>query len=303
MNDLTRAMRAVLEPYHLVAVLAPQAGEAFRRLGLTGRWTPYFALRTAPLGEVSPAAVHALFHHFSPRMVEREVRAVRAETNPEAVLAARLAAADAGLRAILGEESVAAPELAEAAGLAGLAANACRDAPGRPLGSANAALPLPSRPHLALWQAATTLREHRGDGHFATLLHSGVEGPEALVLVVAAGADRRERLQGIREWTDEEWEAAERRLITRGLLEPDTRSLTTAGQALRRAVEERTDELAERPWATLGADATRRLHDLLAPVADRIIAHLGLPARPGAAHTREAPVDGSPRHREGAGRS
>ena len=43
-------------------------------------------------------------------------------------------------------------------------------------------------PLLVLWQAATILREHRGDGHVAALVVAGLDGCEAHVSFVATGA-------------------------------------------------------------------------------------------------------------------
>src|SRR6266568_1974012 len=77
-------------------------------------------------------------------------------------------------------------------------------------------------PAARLWHAATLLREHRGDGHFAALVAADIDGCEALVL--RTGADlAREQLQPVRGWTDEEWEQAAARLIGRGWLAEDGR--------------------------------------------------------------------------------
>ncbi|MYV69825.1 hypothetical protein GT043_28550, partial [Streptomyces sp. SID2131] len=87
---------------------------------------------------------------------------------------------------VLGEEAVAGSGLAEAAALARRAAEEAGTA-GRPLAAANAELPWPGAPHLVLWQAATILREHRGDGHVAALLAAGLDPVEALVSFAAVG--------------------------------------------------------------------------------------------------------------------
>ena len=63
---------------------------------------------------------------------------------------------------------------------------------------------MPAEPHLALWQALTTLREHRGDGHNAALLQREVDGVGAHVLAAAAGRSSREWLQRARGWDDAE---------------------------------------------------------------------------------------------------
>jgi len=116
-----------------------------------------------------------------------------------------------------------------------------------------------------LWQAATVLREHRGDGHWAALAAADIDGCEAVVL--RCGLDlRREDLQPIRGWTDEEWDAARDRLAGRGLMDPDG-TLTSAGREVHAAVEAATDRAASRPWARLGAEATAELAALLLPLA------------------------------------
>lgn len=270
-----RALRDALEPYHAVIIVAPQATAVFRELGLSSPWAPYYAGRVAPLGAVAPAVVDAIFYHFHPRMAAREIPPIWAATTPEAVLAARLEAADLALRALLGEQVLASPELAEAAGLAVEAAAAC-PGHGRPLGAANAALPLPGEPHLALWQAATTLREYRGDGHHVALLAAGLDPVEALVTITAAGGERRASIQARREWSDADWEAAERRLAGRGLLTADG-TLTEQGRSVRDGVEDATDRLAAAPWQALGPERTRRLHELAAPIGRRIVEVLGVP--------------------------
>ncbi|MGO4635656.1 hypothetical protein AB4225_32750, partial [Streptomyces sp. 2RAF24] len=132
---------------------------------------------------------------------------------------------------------------------------------GRPLAAANAELPWPDAPHLVLWQAATILREHRGDGHLAALLAAGLDPAEALVSFAAVGA-AAEATFASRGWTEAEWGAARERLAARGLVRPDG-TATEAGRALRAEVERRTDELAAAPWAALGPEATARLCDLL----------------------------------------
>ena len=89
-----------------------------------------------------------------------------------------------------------------------------------------------------LWQAATALREHRGDGHFASMAAADFDGCEALVLRCALDM-RREDIQPIRGWTDEQWDAAQARLADRGLIAPDG-EITDAGRAAHAAVEEAT---------------------------------------------------------------
>jgi hypothetical protein len=263
-----RRLWALAEPLHAVTYFAEEARSAGEAAGLSGFWSTYFALRAAPLGPVGPAVVTATFYNFAPGFVARRVPAVWDAVTPAAALEARLAGADAALRRVLGEW-VTSAEAAEAASLARGAAEAVDDAPGRPLAAANAALPSPDEPHLALWQAVTTLREHRGDGHDAALLEREVSGVAAHVLVAAAGRVDREWLQRARGWDDGAWDAAVGQLTARGWLDGD--GLSAEGLAMTTAIEADTDRLALAPWRAIGDVRCDRLAELLAPVRRALV--------------------------------
>ncbi|MFE0103707.1 hypothetical protein [Streptomyces sp. NPDC059009] len=256
-----RQLWHLLEPLHAVLYYAPEALDEAAALGFkTGeRWPSYFAWRAAPLGAASRELVTATFYSFHPDMVGAHIPAAWDLAAPEAVLAARLRAVDRTYRAVLGDH-VDSPELAEAAALARTAAEAA-DTAGRPIAAANAAQPWPSEPHLVLWQAATILREHRGDGHVAALLAAGLDPVESLVSFAAIGAAPTEAFAG-RAWSEQDWTAGRQRLLERGLLNAEGNA-TEAGRALRAEVELRTDELAARPWRALGTDRVERLSELL----------------------------------------
>ncbi|MFJ5709529.1 hypothetical protein [Streptomyces sp. NPDC093105] len=253
----TRQMWHLLEPLHALHYYAPEAFEEAAALGYdTGeRWPAYFAWRAAPLGAVGPARVASAFYSFSPAMVARYVPAAWETAAPGAVLAARLRGVDRTYRRLLDVTG-----LDEAAGLARRAAEAAGTA-GRPLAAAHAELDRADAPHLVLWQAATLLREHRGDGHVAALLAAGLDPVEALVSFAAVGA-APESVFASRGWSEAEWAAARERLAGRGLVDAEG-AATPAGRELRAEVERRTDELAAAPWAALGPDATARLAELL----------------------------------------
>ncbi|MFE7136900.1 hypothetical protein ACFVAG_04050 [Streptomyces sp. NPDC057644] len=270
-----RQMWHLLEPLHAVLYYAPEAFEEAAALGYdtTERWTSYFAWRAAPLGAaVGAREVVRTFHSFAPAMVEGYVPDVWATAAPDAVLAARSRSVDRAYRALFGGR-VEGPEFAEAAGLARRAAEAAGpaasdgvgggEASGTPggLGPANSALPWPDAPHLTLWQAATVLREHRGDGHIAALVAAGLDPVESLVSFAAVGAAAPEVFAS-RGWGAEEWGAARRRLQERGLLAADG-TATDAGRELRAKVELRTDEEAAAPWRALGETGCVRLAELL----------------------------------------
>ena len=269
-----RRMWPAFETYHAHIYFVPEAAEAYRRLGLKGGWMGYFASRSAPLGAASPELVTAVFFNFHPAMVARALPDAWGLASPEDVIAARLQTADVALRRLI-PDHVGSPAEAEAAALAREAVEVPGLA-GRPLFAALRSLPWPDEPHLVLWHACTLLREHRGDGHVASLTAAGLDGCEAHVTVTATGAVPRSTLQDNRKWSDEEWSAAEERLRSRGWLDA-AGNLTDAGRAGRAGVEARTDELAEDPWRALGSERTERLLGLLTPMARAINAAGGVP--------------------------
>ncbi|HEV7646639.1 MAG TPA: hypothetical protein VGP26_00605 [Actinophytocola sp.] len=266
---MVRAMWQLLEPIHATLYYAPEVTARAAALGFAvdTRWPGYFALRSAPLGAAGPELVAATFYSFAPDMVREHVPAAWRVAAPEKVLAARLRGIDEALRSILGDR-VDSPELAEAASLArGLAEAAPTGA--RPLAAANADLPWPAEPHLALWQAATILREHRGDGHMAALLTAGLDPVESLVSFAAVGA-APVPVFASRGWPDAEWAAATSRLAERGWLDPSG-AATEVGRAGRDELERHTDELAAAPYRALGAEAVGRLAQLAGPVTMAVV--------------------------------
>lgn len=272
--QLAREAWKTLEPYHAMLYFSPEARAAFKEVGLKGYWMGYFAFRSAPLGAASANLVTATFYNFHPRMVARAIPDAWRFSSPEQVLAARNQSVDAALRRLLGD-LIDSPELAEVAELAREATEGC-DVAGRPLFAAHAALPWPTEPHLVLWNAATLLREFRGDGHVVSLLTEGLDGCEAHITIAGTGITSRQSLQPNRGWNDEEWETSQSRLLERGLLDSKG-MLTEEGRAIRQAVEDRTDRLALPPWRHLGEERYQRLLMLAYPLSARIVAEGGIP--------------------------
>jgi hypothetical protein len=263
-----RRLWALAEPYHALTYFADECRVEAEAVGLRGFWRGYFAMRAAPLGPVGPAVVTATFYNFAPAFVARAVPEVWDVAPPPKALEARLAGVDQAVRRVLGDDWPRSAEAREAAALATIAAGATGS--GRALAAANAALPVPDQPHLALWQALSTLREHRGDGHNAALLQREVSGLQAHVLAAAAGRSTREWLMRARGWDDAAWDAAAVALTERGWLEDG--ELSAEGLAMTAAVEADTDRLALGPWRELGDVGCDRLAELLAPVRRSVVA-------------------------------
>jgi hypothetical protein len=261
-----RAHRAV-DPIHSQLYFAPEHDEHLSATGLRPGRMSYFAGRAAPMGAVGAGVVTATFYNFSPSLVAHMIPRAWTLASPEQVLAARLDAARASLTRTLGD-AAGSEEVTE---LAGLLREACDGltAEGRPLFAGHADLDWPEEPLLSLWHGATLLREHRGDGHVAVLLHAGLTGLEALITHSATGRGFTEpAAKATRGWRDEEWGAARAALADRGLLDDD--GLTSEGEDLRGRIELQTDALAADPWLSLGVEKTTRVIELGKGLSRRI---------------------------------
>jgi hypothetical protein len=271
--ELAHQLYDRFEPVHAVTYFAPEARAAMDDLGYRGFWMGYFAARSAPLGQVAPEVVTALFYNFAPARVAKALPAAWEIAGPQVVLRAREASAVAALRryGVTDDENI-----RTAAQLAGSAAQHA-SVDGRPLFAANLALPWPTDPVAALWHATTLLREYRGDGHVAVLAAAGVSGRESTVLHCAAGAVAADYMKRTRHYDDAEWRACEQSLTSRGLLADDG-SLTPAGRDLKNHIEASTDALSLRVFDGLNdAEVEASLH-ALTPIARTVIAAGDMPA-------------------------
>lgn len=257
-----RRLWQVLEPLHDVVYFAPGVRAAGVDIGLKGFWDTYFAFRAAPLGPVGAGAVTAAFANFAPSMVDRALPGAWSRTTPERCLDARSRVSAEALRALGVDGGAAARAVALLAPVA-----AGGDPTGRPLFAGNAALVLPPDPVTALWQVATTLREHRGDGHVAVLVAHGLSGLQAHVLQSARGRFGADEIRAVRGWEEKDWRTAVSSLsdyVADG-------ALTAAGQDLLDRVERQTDELA---WSgalqLLGETGVEEAVTLVTPYADLV---------------------------------
>ncbi len=282
-SQVARRMWTLFEPIHAMTYFAAEARAAYEAAGLRGFWRGYFAGRSAPLGRVSSAPVTASFFTFAPQMVARALPDVWNLISPEQALAVREAGAVTALSRVLGDLSDAADVAADMLSVAA----ADVDCSGRVLAAANAVLPVPSGPIARLWHTATVLREHRGDGHFASLLAADVDGCESNVLRAAVDLPR-ETIQPLRGWTDQQWDAAAARLSERGMIADDG-GVTPAGAELRASIEAATDAAAARPWQD--QEFAADLADVLFPIARACSAELPALNPVGVPMPREAVVD------------
>lgn len=268
-----------VEPLHGMVYFAPEAAESYRKLGLEGQ-SGYFASRSAPMGAVSAGAVVATFFNFRPSLVHESMAGVWATVTPAALIDARISVATAALRRMLGAATDS-DELAAAAKLATSAAQrATERTEGRPLFAGHADLPWPDGSLERLWHAQTLLREFRGDGHIALLVHHGLDGIEALVMHEATAELPGGLLRTTRGWSDGEWESAAGRLRDRGWLRPspdaDHLALSDEGAAIRQDIEEATDRLSVFPYEAIGEEGCDTLRGLVRPFSRAVVAAAGL---------------------------
>jgi hypothetical protein len=268
LRSLSRKAWGDLEALHVVGYFAPQPTQRYVDLGLDPRLS-YFPSRAAAFGEAGPGLTLATFYVFAPWLVEAALPSAWDTASPAQLVEARRTGVGEALNDVLGE-----PDVGEALGIA---REVCAhlSPQGRPLYAAHAELPWPDDSLLGLWHAATLVREHRGDGHVSVLLARGIDPVEATVLGgLWSGTTRF--LRKTRGWSDEELASATDRLRDRGWLDADG-GLTELGKTERHQVERDTDELALEGWAHIGVEATARLHELVAPLREKVMASDVLP--------------------------
>jgi hypothetical protein len=265
---LSRKAWGDLEVLHVVGYFAPEVTEAYVDLGLHPQLS-YFAARAAAFGPAGPGLTVATFYVFAPWLVEAALPGAWETTSPGAVVEARRSGVSAALKRILGS-----PDVGEALAIAREVCEGLTPQ-GRPLYAAHAALPWPDDGLLALWHAATLIREHRGDGHLSVLQTAGLDPVEATVLGGIYSSSTR-FLRKTRGWSDEEYDAAAGRLRERGWLDADG-GFTDDGRAHRQRIEDETDRLALEGWARVGPERTARLHELVAPLRTTVLESGALP--------------------------
>src|SRR3954469_12903459 len=264
-----RRLAGALEPVAGQVYFAPEAHEAYQKLGFAGSpgaragvqspdGPAYFCSRGSVLGQVPGPVVAAAFGVFNPEAVVPAVTYGWSLTDATTICAARTGAGTAQLVRVLGD----APEgLGRARALLSRAVEPLRPE-GKALFSGLLSLGLPGDPVGDVWRLADLLREFRGDAHIAAWTAAGFDATEIGLLTEAYWGMRLRTYVRTRAWTDAQLDAAEERLVARGLLADG--ALTERGRAEREAVEEATDRMCEPIVAALGDDLADLL-DILRP--------------------------------------
>jgi len=227
-----RRLRDALEPIATQGWWSRPAGERLTGLGVDF-FPGYVWGRAAALGTPPSALVAATFGVFDAALIGAVFEDGSSTVSRDDILAARAAGAAESIAAVADSEECAAVADPLLDALAGL------DPLGRPLFSALRELPVPASPSGRLWRAAELVREHRGDGHLATLVSAGLDAPEANVLTERWLGFGLGEYSATRGFGPDALAAAVARLKERGWMVGD--DLTDAGRAARVDIEASTD--------------------------------------------------------------
>jgi hypothetical protein len=265
--------RRLRDAVEAIAMHGQRSGAVPDRLAAFGldAFQSYVWSRAAALGTPPAAVVVSAFGVFEPGHLSAAYERARSTVSRDRVLAAREEAATAGLAAVLPADDVA--PLAEAL------LDAVRPLPGaaRPLFSGLRRLPVPTGPHGRLWRAADLVREHRGDGHLAACVASGLDPVAMNVLTELSVGYSCGEYTATRGFGQEAISACLAELTRRGWVS-DGR-LTPEGAAVRRTVEDSTDAGQAALIARLGdrLDGVTRTAEAL---SGRLLAALPVPTDP-----------------------
>jgi hypothetical protein len=277
-----RALAGALEPVAGQVYFSPECHEGYAALGFSpspGNFADvaapdgaaYFCSRGSVMGQVPGEVVSAAFAVFNPAVVVPLVSYGWTLTDAATICEARTAGAVGQLARILGAE----PDgLAWANDLLARAVEPLRPE-GRPLYAGLASRGLPGEPLADAWRRADMLREYRGDAHACAWTTAGLDATEiGLLTELYWGLPLRTYIR-TRSWSDDELDAAEARLVERGLVVEG--GFTPEGRAEREAVEQATDRQCRPIVEALGDDLDDLLGVLL-PWGEAIRAAHGYPA-------------------------
>lgn len=271
MDELSKKARRLggaLEPIAGQVYFSPECHASYEALGfgpspgefagVAGpEFSAYFCSRGAPMGQVPGEVIACAFGVFNPEIVVPAVTAGWQKTDANTIRQARDDGSIAQLTRILGEK----PDGIDRANeLLARAAAVCRPE-GKALYSGLASLPMPGDPVGDMWRNADRLREYRGDAHIAAWTVAGFDATEICLLTEPYWGLPLRTYSRSRGWTDAQFDAAEARLVARGLL-VDGR-FTDDGRAAREAVEVATDRMCKPLVDALGVDFAELLTIML----------------------------------------
>ena len=248
-DDLGRRARrhaAAIEPFAAQVYFSPEChaeyealgfGPSRRRAGAVALpdGPAYFTSRGSLMGQVPGELVAAAFAVFNPAIVVPCVAHGWSLTDAPTIRAARARGATAQLRRILGDEPAGLARVTELLARAGAGLRP----EGKPLFAGLLSIERPDDPVEDAWLLADRLREYRGDAHTAAWTVAGFDATEiGLLTELHMRIPLRSYIRS-RAGTDDELDAAEARLVARGLMHDGV--FTDAGRDAREDVERATD--------------------------------------------------------------
>ena len=266
--DLTR--RAGFASHRLIGWIFwdPTAQRNLEALGVPGGMGHYIANRAAPLAAAGTEAVYAAFFTIKREFVEFGINHTAPHATWRQVTDARDAAVLEGLERmtphVIDPLGAMAEELWRVADAA--------PAGGRVLFAAHRSWPRPTHPAVSAWNAVNTIREWRGDTHFALLVTEGIGIAEAGLLHDAWMGYPDKWLPRSRGADDAEIERGLAVLAARGFVDGDT--VNEEGVRYRQWLEDRTNEMCVPVWQTAGEETVLRFLQLVEPVGDTYLAHI-----------------------------
>ena len=277
-----RALASAVEPFSAQVYFSPECHTAYQALGFNpspGKagevelpdMSAYFCSRGSVLGQVPGEVIAAAFGVFNPQVVVPAVHYGWSLVDAPTIEAARTEGAVAQLRRVLGGEPAG---LSRALELLRRATDGLRPE-GRPLYAGLVSQAVPDDPIGAAWRLADRLREYRGDSHIAAWTSAGFDATEIGLLTELYWGLRLRTYIKTRAWTDAQLDAAEDRLLSRGLVKDG--ALTPEGRADREAVEAATDG-ACRPIVDNLGDDLAELVEILGQWSKAIQAAGGYPS-------------------------
>ena len=285
MNELSkkaRALGSVIEPFAGQVYFSPECHTNYEKLGFgpspgdfagvpAPEFQAYFTSRGSVMGQVPGEVVAAAFGVFSPAVVIPAVTEGWKKTDAATICAARDDGAITQLTRILGEKPAGIERVNELLAKA----TAVLRPEGKPMYAGLRSLPLPGSPIGDAWRNADRLREYRGDAHVAAWTVGGFDATEICLLTEPYWGLPLRTYSRTRAWSDAEFDAAEARLVARGLLQDG--QFTDAGREAREAIEVATDQQMRPVIDALGSDFND-LIDGLRPWGDAIREAKGYPA-------------------------
>ncbi|HEY4609348.1 MAG TPA: hypothetical protein VIH06_09095 [Ilumatobacteraceae bacterium] len=234
----------------------------------------YFTSRGSVMGQVAGDVVAAAFAVFNPAVVIPCVTLGWTRTDAATMCAARDDGAIGQLTRLLGNE----PQgVGRARELLARAVEPLRPE-GRPLYSGVRSQSMPDTSLGAVWRMGDMLREYRGDSHTTSWVSMGFDATEIGLLTELYWGLPMRSYSRTRAWTNDEFDAAQERLRSRGLV--DDTGFTETGRAAREQVEVNTDQQLSAAIAALGDDIDE-LFAIMQPWGDAVREGFGyLPSGP-----------------------